>query len=199
MSWFLNIVDKWAAAQGYWLEREIGCVLEAKLGRLDGLLVPIAWDAAIRKKWRRFGLLGVELKTNRSDFLKGKRTGQFERYRDDGAISGLYVAAPQSVCKTSELPKGVGHLVLVSQKGRIACICRQHPTCRKIDTPSRALWNVICRMQLAHNQEIRELREKHRVAMKKVGTIAGATIFQGVREFVERLEAESEIPAEAVE
>lgn len=188
-AWMLDQIATWAAGVGYFMEREIGCVLDAAGGRLDAVLCPVAWDAPVRKARNgRFGLVGVECKGTRPDFLKGLKGGQFERYRDDKALAGLYVATYLKVAKTSELPAGVGHLVYARAGG--AVVCKRHPKHVESETPAEALFNLICRMRLTHISELQDQELCHRQKMKVVGELAGATIFQAIREFEARLKPE---------
>lgn len=128
----LDAVEQWASWA--YLLRETGAVGG---GRLDGLLVPTHWNAPIRN-----GVVGVEVKVSRADFLRGLREEQFQRYQQH--VNGLYLAAPRGVCKTRELPVGVGHLVVTERDDYgLVCVCRKHPawTDRIYDTAT--LWRVL--------------------------------------------------------
>lgn len=114
----LDAVESWA--HGAFLIRETGAL---RNGRMDGILIPYLYECSLD-----FGIWGVEVKVSRSDFLAGLRKGQYERYEAD--VDGLFVATPRGVCKTSELPKKCGHLV-IGPNPRIPrtrhCICRRRP------------------------------------------------------------------------
>lgn len=187
----LDAVEEWAA--GKWmLIRETGIVWvggecgktpeEAVIksnGRLDGLLVPISADAdsmvRLTKEyfWNRVRLIGVEVKINRSDFMRGMKSGQFERY--DAALGGLYVATPLGVCKSSELPKGVGHLV-VTTKRRTAVACMRRPELRTATYDPDVPWRLLfyCAKQM-RNQQVEESRKYDRIT-ERFGRQFGAKL-----------------------
>lgn len=111
----LDGVETWSFSSGAFLLRETGVIRD---GRLDGLLFPTSWDANLPA-----GLWGVEVKVSRSDFQRGLREGQFEKYSKQ--ITGLYLATGHDVCKTSEVPKGVGHLIVTRTGAGLICSCRR--------------------------------------------------------------------------
>ena len=175
----IRAVELWA--DGYVLLHEIGAVTK---GRLDGLLVPVGFGASMMKRtgpksWNRPGLIGVEIKLTRGDFLRGLKSGQYERY--DSELSGLYVATSLSVCRTTEIPDGIGHLVVGLRDGPV-CLCKRHPVFKEIAFGDERLWRVIFAMyETLKANRIREESETAAV-LQRVGTLAGRRIFAALSE-----------------
>jgi hypothetical protein len=125
----LNAVEQWA--EGHYLLRETGSILPGR--RMDGVLIPVAWSSRAKA-----GLYGVEVKIYRSDFLRGMATGQFLDYQS--ACNSLYIATPRDVCKTSEIPPGIGHLVCGAGD---RCVCRRRPAFQDIAFDEAKMWRVV--------------------------------------------------------
>lgn len=183
--WTLDAVENWATG-AYWMERETGIVLEGS-GRLDAVLVPISHDAsAFKTKYARgnsLGLLGIEVKLSRADFLAGMRRGQFESYRDDPGIVGLFVVTPRGICKTAELPGGVGHLV-VNEKERPSlwtAVCKRNPIIADRPTPPSVLWRLIFRMRWKYSCWAWKEKRDHAQRLEKVGYSIGTRVHSLVK------------------
>ena len=127
---------------------------------------------------RCFALRRVE-KGDRADFLRGLKSGQFERYAADSGISGLYVVTPRGVAKTSELPSHVGHLMVNTSKRSPlwVAVCRRNPIFADTNTPSAVLWNVLMRMAYEHRVERYETRRNHKEKLKRIGLLVGDRVF----------------------
>lgn len=178
-----------------WIE---GCMLlrEIKIdhfSRLDGLLIPVSMAApnmvrqTHRYFWDRAGVIGIEVKANRADFLKGLNSGQFERY--DKSLSGVYVATSKGVCKTSEIPKEIGHLIVNYKKDhRPMAICRRHPIFSEPEFEPELLWRIFFRaMQESREREAKQ-RQKYYELSDRIGKIASAKIFHALREIQRSVE-----------
>lgn len=138
--------------------------------------------------WWRPRLIGIEVKVSRTDFLKGLRTGQFERYRDS-QLAGLYVATGKEVCRTKELPAGVGHLVVTARPGGDwRCICRRHPSYHDVELSVPFVWCILFQVARKFRQQIRVMQLRHNETMERVGDAARSTIFRAVRQFAEKLQ-----------
>lgn len=159
----LDAVERWA--QSCYLLRETAAL---RCGRLDGLLVPVRWDAPIKA-----GLTALEVKQTREDFLRGLRTNQYERYQNK--VNALYIVTPYHVCKTTEIPDGVGHLVVGTRRcglpGRremlrdmLPCVCRRHAKWREAEIDQATLWRVVFdlfdQFERKKHEEYRKRRER---------------------------------------
>lgn len=145
----LDAVELWA--DGCYLLRETGQVCS---GRLDGLLVPVHWEAKIGR-----GLGGVEVKVSRSDFLRGLKEGQYERYAKN--VNLMYVATHKDVCKTSEIPAGIGHLVVcIRPKIGPVCICKRRAVRREMELHPDAMWRIIWDLFDQHRKKQRQAEEE---------------------------------------
>lgn len=173
----LDAIDTWAC--GMVVVREFEG-LGPCVGRLDAVLVPVSpvadcmqcskrplgpgaehtyGDITITADmpfWERPCVIGVEVKVSRTDFLAGQRKGQYERYQS--GVSGLYVAAPADVCKTTELPKGVGRLMVKASHGRVSVTCKRHPKYKDVDLDPSVPWRLMFRLHRKHVQELRKAR-----------------------------------------
>jgi len=139
----LNGVDRWV--DGCILVRETEAFPGQGNGRIDGLLVPVDWSAAIRRAKVRLGLIGVEVKITRTDFFRGLKSGQFERY--DKALSGLYIATTMGVCKTREIPAACGHLIVNRRRGYgTVCVCRRHPRWKDGPLTVEDTWDILLKV-----------------------------------------------------
>lgn len=190
----LGAVEAWAT--GMVLLREIGGLVE---GRLDGLLVPVSPLAEVMSARRgdlagyfgRAGLVGVEVKVSRSDFMKGKAEGQYERYLRSMELAGLYLAVPEGMVRPSEVPEGLGLLVVAKRRGGVrgreegstrslACVCRRHPAWRKAEFSQETLWRILFRMREEEQKRERDLWRRHeeRVELlkKKMGSLVGRAL-----------------------
>jgi hypothetical protein len=147
----LDAVERWAV--DCFLLRET-CVLRD--GRLDGLLIPVSWTSPMK-----CGLYAVEVKISRSDFLRGLNGKQFDRYL--AMTNGLYVATYPGVCKTTELPHGVGHLI-VNQQAKVA-VCRRKATRRTLPMDEGILWRILYD---AFDQQRKQLRREREIIAKTV-------------------------------
>jgi len=147
-------------------------------GRIDGVLVPTWFDAPVARGQRggwtdKLGLLGVEVKASRADFLRGLREGQFERY--DRTLAGLYVATSRAV-RTSEVPAGIGHLVCYQTPSGggsdVRCVCRRHVTVREWEMDTHTMWRLVFfAVKRARTAEI-AARQRCRNTIEKIGRIA---------------------------
>lgn len=181
----LNAVDSWCGSDH--LEREIGIIDNGM--RLDGVIVPASWESAIYKKAKRFGLVGIEVKVTRSDFLAGLRRGQFEAYKKDKSIMGLILAVPRGIVKKSEVPDGVG-LITVRQKASIerwrfehsACCLRMPKFKSKVDD-SAALWRIVMRMN--ESLRCRSVKAQDEKAVNQMVGQLGAEMISTVRKYKE--------------
>jgi len=175
----LEAVDK-AYGGAYMMIRETGIVCNG--GRMDALLVPWSPVAHSMQKltdrwfWERPRLIGVEVKVTRADFLKGLKSGQYERY--DSLVSGLYLAVPrgdhpvpkfrQKVCKLAEVPKGVG-LLTVSQKYPHACRCARNPKLADVTFPADVPWRLLFEARRQWLEDFRRARREDNRTDKRIG------------------------------
>lgn len=183
----LNAVERWAI--DYWMGRETGCVLKGK-GRLDAFLVPSSERCTSVIKNGRFGIIGVEVKVTRSDFQKGLNTGQYDRYYEDTGISGLFLATPKGLVKTSEIPKHIGHIVVNTSKprrGDWTASCRRNPTFKTDDTPSDVLWRLLMFMQYDMRAKNREMQYEYGEKLNRIGDLVGSEVFSAIRRFEKKL------------
>lgn len=174
-SWLLNAVEEWAGClRGeYWLVRE---TVAAVVGRIDGLLIPASYDSPIfrhrKGSWiDKAGIIGVEVKASRGDFLRGLRENQFDRYNE--TLTALYVATPRSV-KTSEVPAPCGHLVVYRPPGRRgwSCVCKRQPKYRDVPIDADTMWRLVFYAIKRMRTERHEERKRLRIALERIGSIA---------------------------
>lgn len=170
----LDAIDTWA--RGMVVIREFEG-LGQSVGRLDAVLIPVSpvadcmqgskWphtqhiygDITITRDkpfWDRPCVIGIEVKVSRSDFLAGQRNGQYERYQ--AGVSGLYVAAPANVCKTTELPNGVGRLMVKATHGRVSVTCKRHPKYKDVELDPSVPWRLMFRLYRKHVHDLRDAR-----------------------------------------
>ncbi len=153
----LDAVEQWAS--GCYLLRETAAIRE---GRIDGLLVPTHWDALCPT-----GFLGIEVKVHRSDFLRGLNSGQFTRYTEQ--TNGLYLATVKGVCKSAEVPPGVGHLIATRRAGYgLVCVCRRHPVIQNRQFDEKMVWRVIFDLFDQFRRQDRERVEQLRQERERV-------------------------------
>lgn len=190
----LDAVEAWARPCNY-LIRETGIVFvgkvengQARNGRLDGLLVPIDGRATTMKSlteeyfWNRCCLVGVEVKVSRSDFLHGLKRGQYEQYRS--SLGGLYVATPKGICKTSEIPAGIGHLVVLNGRNERA-VCARRPQLKVIQYDPDVPWRILFHVAAALAHENAERRQQYERSMDHVGRSLGSKLFALVEQMAE--------------
>ncbi len=178
----LDGVERWV--EGCLLVRETESLPGLDSGRIDGLLVPVDSLAAIHKTKVRMGLIGVEVKIHRSDFLRGLKAGQFDRYAQ--ALSGLYIATTGIVCKTREVPRAYGHLVVNRRPGYGSiCVCKRHPQWSVGPLTVDDMWAVLFRVV----ERLRDdaSRDKEQYANWK--NVAGAQVMERVMGALARVEA----------
>lgn len=186
----LDAMDRWAS--GCWMTREFTF---RGAGRVDGLIVPISAHAHCMKNlvgewfWDRPRLVAVEVKVDRSDFLRGLEGGQFKRYAE--TFAGLLVVTPAKLCKTSELPAGVGHCVVRgtdAPEGFIAS-CKRWPTYRDVEMPADMPWRLL--FKLAEEFRVRRWNDKmkHEALLHGLGKMAGQRIWRQLKEIETRVAA----------
>lgn len=193
--WVLDATEQWAS--GYMMIRETGIVFVGRIenehatpGRLDALLVPVSPKAPcmIPTKeyfWYRCGLIGVEVKVSRDDFLRGLREKQYQRYND--ALSGLYVAAPRGVLKTAELPEGVGHLVYVQEpRHNSRIICKRHPAFKKAKLDPDVPWRIV--FEIA--EQYRKKQHKERRDRKSASARFAEVVSRRMNKLLNQIEDE---------
>ena len=183
----LSAVAAWATGS-YWLVRAIGAPDFG--GRLDGLLVPVTKMADCMTRgssdvsfFCRCRLIAVEMKLSRADFLSGLRSGQFERYASAPAIAGLYVVAPDTVCKAKELPKNIGFLRLVH--GCPTTVrCHRHPQLRDVTPDADVLWRILfktyAQITAYYCEETAQQERRLRRALDYVGSRVFPLIRDGI-------------------
>ncbi len=182
--WLLDAVEQWATSlRGeYWLLRETEAGV---VGRIDGLLVPASFDCHVFKSrsghWlSKAGLIGVEVKASREDFLRGLREKQFDRYADD--LAGLYVATPRCV-KTAEIPAQCGHLVVyrTAERAEWVAVCKRHPTYRDSAMLPETMWQLVFKAIMRMKKDRREERDRIDRALERVGRVAERQIMASLR------------------
>lgn len=191
----LNAIEEWD--DRYWLLRETGCFVE---GRVDGLLIPTRFDAHCLKKGKghwteRMVVCGIEVKASRQDFIRGKKSGQFDRYAK--TLSGLYVATFRDTCRTSEIPSHCGHLVYTHEVRRTAAghrqgivVCKRHPKYKRVEFTQEQMWDLfISYVGYARTQEQKERQRVHRV-FERMGARAAGEVFATLREMRKAVEQE---------
>ena len=185
----LDTVESWA--DGALLFREIGLVPN---GRIDGVLVPVRYGKWIQSTvsrcperapfFQRLGLVALEVKISRADFLRGMKEGQFERYAEH--FAGLYVVTTLNVCKTSEIPKGIGHLIVSRNSGGNLIACKRHP---KWNSDARLtedqMWRLIWRIFDIADQEKRERLQKQNRFDDRIGRMIAELVIGPVRKSME--------------
>ena len=178
----LDAVESWASSlQGeYWLVRE---TIASVLGRIDGLLVPADYRAQVfRHKsghWTdKAGLIGVEVKASRADFLRGLREGQFERYAQ--SLAGLYVVTPRTV-RTEEIPEGCGHLIVFQHQKHewkdFRCVCKRSPTFRDAQMDGDTMWRLVFYAIKRIKQERRQQCEQADQRNERIGRVLERRLF----------------------
>jgi hypothetical protein len=158
----LNAIERWAV--GYKMIRETIAAIDCQ-GRMDAILVPLSWEAESYKRLNfKQGLIGIEVKSYRGDFLRGMKEKQFEKYADSESISGLYVATALNVCKTSEIPKRFGHLIVNvkpdERRSMNICVCRRHPEWKESKLSQESMWRILWAGISGMNRQIDERRRE---------------------------------------
>lgn len=192
--WILDAVEYWAA--GYSMLRETGAFCR-DASRMDAILVPVSREAhcMLDSKlpfFERPRFVGIEVKISRSDYLAGVRKGQLEKYQ--GFVSGLYLASYRDVCRTSELPDGVGHIICLKKpKGRfMSCVCKRHPKYSDVDTPPDVPWRCLFRLAEQYQRQVAEHEQEFKRAIKAIGQEAAGSIFANIEKMTEALDIDSE-------
>lgn len=174
----LDAVEAWA--EGVEMFREMGIIGGGISNRrLDAVLVPVSTAAHCLARGDKFGLIGVEIKRTRSDFLKGLReskpsvsTGwkpglsQFEEYRVQ--LLGLYIVTLKGACKPSEIPDGLGDLVIEKQESppEYRCFCRRHPRYDGPEPTNSQMLHIMFRMRGVWKERIELLKSEHEDATR---------------------------------
>lgn len=174
----LCAVQAWAG--GCTVLREF--TLHDRGSRIDAVIVPdtpggVFDMTAKARKWGDFwdtrqGLIGVEIKVSRSDFLAGLKKGQFERY--NGLLAGVFIATTLDVCKTAEIPPELGHLLCYHDENGLVCVCRRKPKFSAVELPNELLWKVLHRQKEAFREE----RHRHQCEILRIREAAGARVAQ---------------------
>lgn len=185
-------VSEWARNIEMWPIEEIGNIVN---GRLDLLLVPMAMTTPVFKQlsghWTtRLGLVGVEVKVDRGDFLNGLKKGQFARYCED--LCGLYIAGPPDVVKLKEVPEehGVLHVGMeIKKEQRI--VCRRHPRFKSPkqytqDEFWRILWAIAGQLRAQRRRE----EEKSLALERRIKDRAGIAIWKAIKACTDGARAE---------
>lgn len=202
----LDAVEAWARHAGapWWMLRETAAGAD-RGGRLDAVLVPLSIKCDIfslrhypkssgqRLHWTdRLGLVGVEVKASRADFLRGLEAGQLERYA--GELSGLYLATGPDV-KTSEVPDGIGHLVLFDplpargpdRGARVArgpghrCVCKRRPRYQVRPLSNEQAWRLVFAVFGLHQERHFERHKRMAAIEATVGKRAERIISAMIR------------------
>ncbi len=176
-------VERWASDWYFSLrETEIGVQ-----GRVDLLLIPINPEAHCMKTLRgpyfdRVRLAGVEVKVSREDFLKGINKKQFQRYQN--TLSALYVATLPGVCKTNEIPEGVGHLTINTRKFTDwRCICRRRPKYIERQYDASTAWRILFKIRAIYHRRDVKLEDEYREKLREIGEVAGDKVFRHLKDF----------------
>jgi len=200
----LDGVERWAKISGFELIREIKLNVDS---RIDGLLVPVSKDAPMMGKntkeyfWRRAGFVGVEVKMTRTDFMSGLRKDQYDRY--DGLLPGIYVATPPKICKTSELPPQVGHIIVhrkpyetvrkvwgEHREWENIVTCRRHPSFTISPVDEQLFWRVFFRMKKQQKEEMKIREKVYKEAMKSAGEKMARLVAHEVRRIARNVDDE---------
>lgn len=186
----LDAIDRWAS--GWWMTREF---TYRGAGRVDGLLVPVGAHAHCMKKlvgerfFNRMRLVAVEVKISRSDLQHGLKNGQFDRYAE--AFAGLLVVTPAGMCKTSELPDGVGHIVVrgTNAPERFIASCKRWPKYSEVEMSADLPWRLL--FKLFEEFEARKWQDKmkHGDLLHGLGVIAGQQIWRQLKEIEKQVAA----------
>ncbi len=177
-SQILSAVEAWAT--GCYLVREIGLI---ENGRLDGVLVPLGPKAFPLNRrgnwWDRHCLVGVEAKATRSDFLRGLKEGQFERYLASGVIGGLIIAAWENVVKRGEIPDGIGHVVVGYRPNGVKLVasCRRLPALKDAPLSQETSWRLLQRMHDEFRKREHEADIAYKRKLKRIGKMAARRFF----------------------
>ena len=158
--------------------------------RMDAILIPIAWrNTAYNNLKFKQGIIGLEVKVTRQDFLNGLKSGQYEKY--DKEVCGMYLVASKRVCKTSEIPDGMGHLLVGHRPGYgNVCICKRRPKWKEVELRQESMWRIIFTMTSYLRDKRREEWEKMYEIEQKIGDIAGNLISDVMRIKIKNLEPE---------
>jgi hypothetical protein len=173
----LDAVERWA--HGAWMIRETELIVGGQQceipGRLDALLIPLSLsdDAPLARAtrgwaWSARRLFGVEVKVTRSDFLRGLREGQLQRYAE--GLGGLYLATPHGLVEPDEVPREVG-LLSVRRDGyasRVAS-CVRRAKVRDVQPSPEMLWKILHEVWLRTIAERKSREERLDLALERFG------------------------------
>lgn len=184
----LDAVQKWA--QKMILIRETSAIFNDAAykqgGRIDGLLIPGSWTAPSYKALGfKQGIVGVEIKLRRADFLRGLAEGQFEKYAE--RLCALYICTRRRACKTSEIPEEYGHLVVAQRPGYgLVCVCRRAPRWKQCDltqtTMYKILWAVFNETDRIRKEHLEEAEALHERIKKTGAAIIGRLMRKELKE-----------------
>lgn len=170
----LDCVEEWASERCLFMVRELS--LSRTLGRYDAVLVPTGQGAHMMgqtrtRYWDRPGIIIVEAKVTRSDFLNGLATGQYARYN---RFSALYIATPYGICTRDEIPEGIGHLVVTVRRSMRVCICRRAPTWNtKYEFNREMFWRILFRAIQHLERQVGEVSNRYARRAHKLGRMIG--------------------------
>lgn len=185
----LDAVETWAG-EDWTLLRETSALTAggtpwANGLRMDGVLIPLSWEAPSYKRCTfRQGIVAVEVKVTREDFLAGVRRNQFAQYAD--FCSGVYLAAPADIVRVSEVPDGVGFLQIVnasrglsrsfSESVSIRAVCRRHPRFQPRPLTPEQCWRVLwCGLNRLRTMRADTVRE-HAAALDRLRSVTGKAV-----------------------
>ena len=199
--WILGAVERWA--DGYWMLRETGIACDG--GRFDALLVPVSQRAHCMKSksqterrdeggvWDGFfsrpRLAAVEVKITRADFQAGFRKGQYERY--DSCVGGIYLATPKGLCRSSEIPDGIGHLVAHDSGHKMSVACQRHPTYMDPPMPPDVPWRLLFALRDKSIRDRQETWAAQQRRDKDLGDIVGQFVAAPVKRLMRRLDEQA--------
>lgn len=147
--------------------------------RIDGL--------AIAKSWSPIRVTGYEVKVDRGDWL---RDSKWESYL--AMCTDLYVVAPKDVVRIDEMPKGVGLIEAVGEKGLRTARKATH---RAITVPSdMLLYLLMSRVRVKDSdypgmsREARIEQWRDRLASNRAAKEIGWNVSKAVRERIDKLD-----------
>lgn len=196
----LDAVERWVGDHGI-LFREFGGLIGPQYtssGRIDAIVVPTGRGFPSIKQqtdihfWARFGLVGVEAKLNRPDFLTGLRSGQYDRYAK--TLTGLYIATPRTICTTSEIPAPIGHLIVAHRRdyGPLA-VCRRHPKWNEsAQIEPELLWRIVLRVADEYRQKREEDRWERHEFDQRFGKQLGRLLYSPIGRIIHTIEKEQD-------
>lgn len=172
----LDDLERWAHERGYWMIRETESI---GVGRIDALLVPVSFEAHVVKRGKFNGLVGVEVKLRRPDFLRGLREGQFARYAEK--VNGLFLLAAEGIARASEIDRRFGFMVWNGDKVR----CARHPTYTKEEPDAEIAWRLLSTIRVEFEQRLRRMEREYESKMERAGHLIAGRVMSAVRRIVE--------------